>query len=54
MKLSRSALVALAAIALTTLVSACSDTWHGARQDTGDNMNSAGSAIDHAGNKVKP
>jgi predicted small secreted protein len=31
---------------------ACSDTWKGAKQDTGDNMESAGQTIEDAGDDI--
>lgn len=31
----------------------CSDTWQGVKKDTGDNMESAGEAVEKAGEKVK-
>ncbi len=53
MKISRKAILTLAALSVATLVGACSDTWHGMKKDTGDNMNSVGSSIDNAGDRVK-
>jgi predicted small secreted protein len=32
---------------------ACSDTWEGAKQDTGDNLESAGQTIEEAGEDIK-
>jgi predicted small secreted protein len=54
MKISRKAILTLAALSVATLMSACGDTWHGAKKDTGENMNSVGSSIDRAGDRVKP
>jgi predicted small secreted protein len=34
-------------------LSACGDTWEGLKQDTGENMQKTGSAIEGAGEKVK-
>jgi len=32
---------------------ACGDTWEGVKKDTGDNLQSTGSAVEKAGKKVK-
>ena len=32
-------------LSLVAGIAACSDTWNGARQDTGDNLRSTGDAI---------
>lgn len=34
-------------------LSACGDTWQGAKKDTGDNLKSAGEALEKAGDKLK-
>ena len=43
-------------LAMTVLLglAACGDTWRGMKQDTGENMESTGEAIEGAGEKVKP
>ena len=41
------------ALFLATAVSACSDTWEGMKKDTGDNLESAGQAIEDTGEEVK-
>lgn len=34
-------------------VSACGDTWKGAKQDTGENLQKTGDALNNAGDAVK-
>jgi predicted small secreted protein len=48
--------IATAALALTVAatLAACGDTWRGAKQDTGENMNRTGEAIDRTGDRVRP
>lgn len=46
-------LLAAMLLTLPALV-ACGDTWRGLKQDTGDNLEATGSAIEKAGDKVKP
>lgn len=41
-------------LALALTVSACGDTWRGAKQDTGDNLRSTGQTLDGAGETVQP
>ena len=41
----RRILVSLFFLSLVTSVAACSDTWKGAKQDTGDNLRTTGDAI---------
>lgn len=43
--MQRRILVSLFLLALASSVGACSDTWHGAKQDTGDNLRSTGNAV---------
>ncbi len=38
-------IVSLFLLSFATSIAACSDTWNGARQDTGDNLRSTGDAI---------
>jgi hypothetical protein len=40
-------------LSFVSAVGACSDTWHGVKKDTGDNMETTGQPIDDAGKKVK-
>jgi predicted small secreted protein len=40
--------------ALLLGLSACSGTWRGLKQDTGENLQATGAAIEKAGEKVKP
>jgi predicted small secreted protein len=35
-------------------VAGCGDTWRGAKQDTGENLQKSGQAIERAGESVKP
>ncbi|MFO1069293.1 MAG: hypothetical protein U1E14_12295 [Geminicoccaceae bacterium] len=42
------------ALALLGGLAACGDTWRGLKQDTGENMESAGQTMENAGEKVKP
>ena len=42
----RRIMVSLFLLSLVTSVAACSDTWQGAKQDTGDNLRKTGDAID--------
>ena len=48
--------IATALLALTVAASlaACGDTWRGAKQDTGENLNKTGNAIDRTGDRVRP
>jgi predicted small secreted protein len=41
----RRILVSLFLLSFVTGVAACSDTWQGAKQDTGDNLRSAGDKV---------
>jgi predicted small secreted protein len=41
------------ALPLGLNLAACSDTWQGMKQDTGQNMEAVGQSIDKAGEKVK-
>ena len=45
----------LPALALTFAMSlaACGDTWRGAKQDTGENLEATGQALENAGENVK-
>ncbi len=38
---------------LTVSLAACGDTWEGVKQDTGDNLEATGEAIEDAGEAVK-
>lgn len=44
----------LAAFALSATVGACENTWHGMKQDTGENMEKTGESLEKAGEKTKP
>jgi predicted small secreted protein len=46
-------IISAAMLSFALAVGACSDTWQGAKKDTGDNMQSTGQAIEDAGKKVK-
>ena len=41
----RRLIVSLFLLSLVTGIAACSDTWNGAKQDTGDNLRHTGDAI---------
>lgn len=41
----RRIMVSLFLLSLVTGVAACSDTWKGAKQDTGDNLRTTGDAV---------
>lgn len=43
----------LMALLLLGFVVGCGDTWRGMKQDTGENMEATGNAIEEAGGKVK-
>ena len=43
----------LSAVAIATTLSACGDTWRGAKKDTGDNMQATGRALERGGSNVK-
>lgn len=43
----------LAALMLVGLA-ACGDTWQGMKEDTGENMEATGKAMEDAGEKVQP
>jgi len=49
----RRLIVPLCMLFFVFAVGACSDTWKGAKQDTGDNLESAGQTIQDAGEDVK-
>lgn len=44
----------VAALLLASSLSACGDTWRGAKQDTSDNLKSTGQTLENAGEKVEP
>jgi predicted small secreted protein len=46
------ALVALLVFSLG--LAACGDTWRGLKQDTGENLEATGKAVENTGEKVKP
>lgn len=48
----RSPLFVSAAL-LALAVGACSDTWHGAKEDTRDNVKATGQAIERAGETIE-
>lgn len=49
----RTLMSTLLALSFAAALSACGDTWRGVKQDTGDNLEATGEAIDKAGEKVK-
>ena len=46
-------LAMLFAAGMTFGLSACGDTWEGLKEDTADNAEAAGEAIEEAGEKIK-
>jgi|GEM_PF-1958695 len=48
------ALQLFAVLLLTMTLAACGDTWSGIRQDTGENLEATGRAIEGAGDAAKP
>ena len=54
MSITRPRLVALlSALLLASALAACGDTWRGAKEDTGENLEATGQALDEAGEKVE-
>lgn len=51
---NRTFLAILTALALSIGLSACGDTWRGAKTDTGQNLEATGKAVERAGEKVNP
>lgn len=52
--MKRTRTIGLAAALLSAiLLVGCGDTWRGVKQDTGDNLEATGEAIEKAGEKVK-
>lgn len=49
---SRAILTAIL-LSASLMVSGCSDTWQGVKEDTSKNMNKAGDAVIKAGEKIK-
>jgi predicted small secreted protein len=47
-------LALLTVLFMASALSACGDTWRGAKQDTSDNLESTGDALERAGEKVEP
>ncbi|MEX2615697.1 MAG: entericidin B signal peptide protein [Alphaproteobacteria bacterium] len=43
----------LIVLTFATALAACGDTWRGAKQDTGENIEATGEALDRTGEKVK-
>ena len=50
----RKLIASLFVLSMAVGMSACGDTWRGAKEDTGDNLQSTGNALEKAGDKVKP
>ncbi|MFL5334665.1 MAG: hypothetical protein ACJ8H8_16100 [Geminicoccaceae bacterium] len=52
---ARRLLLAMAAMLFTvSTLTACGDTWRGAKEDTSDNLKASGNAVHKAGQKVEP
>jgi predicted small secreted protein len=47
-------LTALALCFMTLALSACGNTWQGLRQDTGQNVEATGEAMEDAGERIQP
>lgn len=47
-------LALLTGLFLATTLTACGDTWRGAKEDTSDNLESTGQALEKAGENVEP
>ncbi len=52
--LKRFVVLALLTLALALTLTACEDTWRGAKEDTGENLRATGRTIENAGDKVQP
>jgi predicted small secreted protein len=52
--LTRLLLVAVMLVGMGATLSACGDTWSGLKQDTGENLEKTGEAMEDAGAAVKP
>jgi predicted small secreted protein len=50
----RRIIISLFLLSFVSALSACGDTWRGAKKDTGENMEKTGQAIERAGENVKP
>jgi predicted small secreted protein len=44
----RRLIISLLLVSFMSVLAACGDTWSGVRQDTGENLQAAGNAIDDA------
>jgi predicted small secreted protein len=49
----RRLILSLFVLSFVSALGACSDTWHGLKKDTGENMEKTGGAIENAGGSVK-
>lgn len=49
----RRILAVASVLALATSVTACGDTWRGVKQDTGENLEKTGGAIERGGENIK-
>jgi predicted small secreted protein len=52
--LARLFLVAVMLAGAATALSACGDTWRGLKEDTGENLERSGEAMEDAGEAVRP
>lgn len=50
----RKVILPLFILSFTASVAGCGDTWRGAKQDTGENLQKSGEALERAGENVKP
>ena len=49
----RKVIMVISAALIATTLSACGDTWRGAKKDTGDNMQATGRVLERGGTNVK-
>lgn len=49
----RKLIMSMFMVSFAVALGACGDTWRGVKKDTGDNMQTTGSAIKKGGDKVK-
>lgn len=47
-------MLALSAFVFSASLVGCENTWHGVKQDTGENMEKTGESLERAGEKTKP
>jgi len=50
----RNVILPLFVLTFAASVAGCGDTWRGAKEDTGENLQKTGNALERAGENVKP